>query len=123
MGTLLRIDTKTLPRVLVLDPPVTDAEFEALCRENDNVRLERTKEGAVRMNITLPQKTVKQLKKVAKLRERSAVIAEALDLYFNRQKETDLVRMLIEDYKSSNALSSEDHEWLNADLGEKEHED
>ena len=46
MATLLRIDTETLPRVLVLDPPVTDAEFEALCRENDNVRLERTKEGA-----------------------------------------------------------------------------
>lgn len=50
MATLFRIDTETLPRVLVLDPPVTDAEFEALCRENDNVRLERTKEGAVRMN-------------------------------------------------------------------------
>lgn len=50
MTTLLRIDAETLPRVLVLDPPVSDAEFEALCRENDNVRLERTKEGAVRMN-------------------------------------------------------------------------
>ena len=50
MTTLLRIDTETLPRVLVLDPPISDAEFEALCRENDNIRLERTKEGAVRMN-------------------------------------------------------------------------
>jgi Uma2 family endonuclease len=50
MATLLRIDTETLPRVLVLDPPVTDAEFEALCRENRDIRLERTKEGAVRMN-------------------------------------------------------------------------
>lgn len=50
MTTLLRIEAETLPRVLVLDPPVTDAEFEALCRENDNLRLERTKEGAVRMN-------------------------------------------------------------------------
>jgi Uma2 family endonuclease len=50
MTTLLRIDGETLPRVLVLDPPISDAEFEALCRENDNVRLERTKEGAVRMN-------------------------------------------------------------------------
>lgn len=50
MTTLLRIDAETLPRVLVLDPPISDAEFEALCRENDNVRLERTKEGAVRMN-------------------------------------------------------------------------
>jgi Uma2 family endonuclease len=50
MPTLLRIDAETLPRVLVLDPPVSDAEFEALCRENDSVRFERTKEGAVRMN-------------------------------------------------------------------------
>jgi len=50
MATVLRIDAGTLPRVLVLDPPVTDAEFEALCRENREIRLERTKEGAVRMN-------------------------------------------------------------------------
>jgi len=50
MTTLLRIDAETLPRVLVLNPPISDAEFEALCRENDNIRLERTKEGAVRMN-------------------------------------------------------------------------
>jgi Uma2 family endonuclease len=50
MPTLLRIDAQTLPRVLVLDPPVTDAEFEALCRENDSVQFERTKEGAIRMN-------------------------------------------------------------------------
>jgi Uma2 family endonuclease len=50
MTALLRIDSETLPRVLVLDPPISDEEFEALCRDNDNVRLERTKEGAVRMN-------------------------------------------------------------------------
>jgi len=50
MGTLLRIDTETLPRVLALDPPMSDAEFETLCRENDNVQFERTKEGAIRMN-------------------------------------------------------------------------
>jgi Uma2 family endonuclease len=50
MATLLRIDSETLPRVLVLDPPITDTEFEALCRENRDIRLERTKEGAVRMN-------------------------------------------------------------------------
>jgi Uma2 family endonuclease len=47
--TLLRIDAETLPRVLVLDPPMTDEEFEALCRGNDNVQFERTKEGAIRM--------------------------------------------------------------------------
>jgi Uma2 family endonuclease len=34
----------------VLDPPVSDAEFETLCRENPDLRLERTREGAVRMN-------------------------------------------------------------------------
>jgi Uma2 family endonuclease len=50
MTTLLRIDAETLPRVLVLDPPMSDAEFEALCRENDGVQFERTKEGAVRMH-------------------------------------------------------------------------
>jgi Uma2 family endonuclease len=51
MATLLRIDPETLPRTLVLDPPVTDAEFEALCRDNSGgIRLERTKEGIVRMN-------------------------------------------------------------------------
>ena len=50
MATLLRIDADTLPRTLTLDPPVTDAEFEALCRENRDIRLERTKEGIVRMN-------------------------------------------------------------------------
>ncbi|MGB6723063.1 MAG: Uma2 family endonuclease [Terracidiphilus sp.] len=50
MTTLLRIEAETLPRVLVLDPPISDAEFEALCRESNDVRLERTKEGAVRMN-------------------------------------------------------------------------
>jgi Uma2 family endonuclease len=49
MTTLLRIDAETLPRVLVLDPPMTDDEFEALCRENNNVQFERTKEGAIRM--------------------------------------------------------------------------
>jgi Uma2 family endonuclease len=50
MATLVRIDPETLPRVLVLDPPVSDAEFETLCRENADLRLERTREGAVRMN-------------------------------------------------------------------------
>ena len=50
MTTLLRIEAETLPRVLVLNPPMSDAEFEALCRDNDSVQFERTKEGAVRMN-------------------------------------------------------------------------
>ncbi|MGD0628584.1 MAG: Uma2 family endonuclease [Terracidiphilus sp.] len=50
MATLVRIGAETLPRVLVLDPPVSDAEFETLCRDNPDLRLERTREGAVRMN-------------------------------------------------------------------------
>lgn len=50
MATVLRINPESLPRTLALDPPVTDAEFEALCRENTGIRLERTKEGIVRMN-------------------------------------------------------------------------
>ena len=50
MATVLRIDASTLPRVLILAPPISDEEFEALCRENRDVRLERTKEGAVRVN-------------------------------------------------------------------------
>jgi Uma2 family endonuclease len=29
---------------------LTDAEFEALCRDNDNVQIERTREGVIRMN-------------------------------------------------------------------------
>ena len=48
MTTFLPIDAETLPRT-VLDPPMTDKEFEALCRENDGVQFERTKEGAIRM--------------------------------------------------------------------------
>ena len=50
MDTLLRIDASTLPRLVILDPPISDEEFEALCRTNRDVRMERTKEGAVRVN-------------------------------------------------------------------------
>ena len=51
MATVLRIDPETLPRTLALDPPVTDAEFEEMCRESGAIiRFERTKEGIVRMN-------------------------------------------------------------------------
>jgi len=50
MATVLRIDPETLPRTLALDPPVTEAEFGEMCRENTGIRLERTKEGTVRMN-------------------------------------------------------------------------
>jgi Uma2 family endonuclease len=50
MSTLPRFDVHTLPRSLVVDPPMTNAELEAFCRENDWVRVERTREGVIRMN-------------------------------------------------------------------------
>ena len=50
MSTLLRINPEMLPRTMVMDPPLSDAEFEVLCRDNDCVQFERTKEGQIRMN-------------------------------------------------------------------------
>jgi Uma2 family endonuclease len=50
MSTLLPVDATTAARSLVLDPPLTDAELEALCLENDNVQIERTREGVIQMN-------------------------------------------------------------------------
>ena len=50
MSTLLRIDAETLPRTLVMNPPLTDTEFEALCRESSSIRFERTREGVIRIN-------------------------------------------------------------------------
>jgi Uma2 family endonuclease len=47
--TLLPIDAVT-PRSLVLDPPLTDAEFEALCAANDLIFFERTREGEILMH-------------------------------------------------------------------------
>lgn len=54
--------------------------------------------GAVKMNITLPFKTADNLKKKVKPRERSKVIAEALDLYFKKSSRTKLIKELIEAY-------------------------
>ena len=50
MSTLLPVDMRAVTRSLVFDPPMTDAEFEALCRANDNVQFERTQEGVIHMN-------------------------------------------------------------------------
>ena len=50
MSTLLPVDVRFAARTLVLDPPMTDAEFEELCRANDNVQIERTREGVIHMN-------------------------------------------------------------------------
>ena len=50
MRTLPRFELSPLARSLAVDPPLTDAEFEALCLKNDDVQFERTSEGAIRMN-------------------------------------------------------------------------
>ena len=50
MSTLLPIDVVESPRSIVLDPPLTDAEFEAFCQLNDVKRIERTREGVIEMN-------------------------------------------------------------------------
>jgi Uma2 family endonuclease len=50
MSTLLPVDVRFAARTLVLDPPMTDAELEELCRANNDVQFERTKEGVIHMN-------------------------------------------------------------------------
>lgn len=50
MSTLPRFETKSLPRSLAVEPPLSDAEFEAFCLKNDDIQIERTSEGAIRMN-------------------------------------------------------------------------
>jgi len=47
--TLLSVDVE-MPRSLVLDPPLTDCEFEALCAANDLLQIERTREGEIQMD-------------------------------------------------------------------------
>jgi len=54
--------------------------------------------AAVRLNISLPEKTAKKLRKNVKPRERSAVIAEALDQYFKRDDTKSLIDEMIEGY-------------------------
>jgi Uma2 family endonuclease len=49
MPALLPVDQAT-PRSLVLDPPLTDAEFQTLCQVNDWFRFERTREGEILMH-------------------------------------------------------------------------
>jgi Uma2 family endonuclease len=48
MSTFLEIPK--LPSTVVLDPPLTDEEFEKLCAVNELVKLERTREGAIIVN-------------------------------------------------------------------------
>ncbi|MFP5519895.1 MAG: hypothetical protein ACLGGX_08325 [Bdellovibrionia bacterium] len=74
--------------------------------------------SAVRMNITLPEKVAKKLRRTVKPRERSSVIAEALNQYFERNSNETLMKELIEGYKASAELDSESAEWLDANLGD-----
>jgi hypothetical protein len=46
----VEVDCASLPRTLLMNPPVSHAEFEEFCRQSDNMRLEHTKEGMVLMN-------------------------------------------------------------------------
>jgi Uma2 family endonuclease len=48
VSTILEIPKA--PASVVLDPPLTDEEFERLCEANELVRLERTTEGAIVVN-------------------------------------------------------------------------
>ena len=49
MHAVLPVDAET-PRRLVLDPPLTDAQFQELCTSNDWFRYERTREGEILMH-------------------------------------------------------------------------
>jgi Uma2 family endonuclease len=49
VSTLLPIDAAT-PRSVVLDPPLTDGELEALAMASEWFRLERTREGTILMH-------------------------------------------------------------------------
>ncbi len=64
--------------------------------------------GAVRMNITLPEETVAKLNKKVKPRNRSAVIAKALEEYFNKSERQQLVRSMIEGYKTRGSNAETD---------------
>jgi Uma2 family endonuclease len=50
MSTLPRFELSPVLRVLTVEPPLTDAEFEAMCLQIDDLQYERTSEGAIRMN-------------------------------------------------------------------------
>jgi Uma2 family endonuclease len=49
VATLLPIDVET-PRTLVLTPPLTDGELEALCLASELFRFERNREGEILMD-------------------------------------------------------------------------
>ncbi len=74
--------------------------------------------GAIRMNISLPEKVAKKLRKSVKPRERSAVIAEALELYFAGKSQNTLIQEMIEGYKATAKEDSELAAELDSTIGD-----
>ena len=68
------------------------------------------------MNITLPAKTATKLKKTVKARERSRVIAEALELYFQREARVNLLKDLTEAYTARSEEGLADAELWDSTL-------
>ena len=50
MSTLLHLDIEVLPAKLFPAQPLSDEAFETFCLKNDNVQIERTKEGEIVMH-------------------------------------------------------------------------
>lgn len=50
MSTLLRLTQGVFPGCLIPASPLSDEAFEELCRANDTIQLERTREGEILMN-------------------------------------------------------------------------
>jgi Uma2 family endonuclease len=50
MRTLPRLEANVLPRSIVIAPKMSDPDFEEFCLKNENVRIERTSDGVIRMN-------------------------------------------------------------------------
>ncbi|HEY0794453.1 MAG TPA: Uma2 family endonuclease [Acidisarcina sp.] len=50
MSTLPQLEATMLPRNVVIDPPMSDADFEEFCLTNQNVQIERASDGVIRMN-------------------------------------------------------------------------
>src|SRR5271166_2254101 len=50
MSTILEIPIPKVQNTVVIDPPLTDEEFERMCMTSELVKLERTKEGKIVVN-------------------------------------------------------------------------
>jgi len=50
MSTITPFEVDMLPRSLVVDPPMSDAELEVFCAANELFQIERTSDGVIWMN-------------------------------------------------------------------------